>query len=66
MKNTLRKRNNKIRIKQSKLGNAGLIRDQRYRTNPDVGMLMPNKLFPSIPAFTYDFSTSNSKFSTTE
>ncbi len=26
----------------SKLGNAGLIRDQRYRTDPDAGMPMPD------------------------
>jgi hypothetical protein len=26
---------------KSKLGNAGLIRDQRYRIDPDAGMPMP-------------------------
>jgi hypothetical protein len=26
----------------AKLGNAGLIRDQRYRTDPDAGMPMPD------------------------
>jgi hypothetical protein len=29
-------------VGETKLGNAGLIRDQRYRTDPDAGMPMPD------------------------
>jgi hypothetical protein len=54
------------------VGNAGLIRDQRYRTDPDAGLKQLNSGrnadarltfsgHSGIPAFIYDFSTSYSK-----
>jgi hypothetical protein len=59
------------------LGNAGLIRDQQYRTDPDAGMLMPGwgidqrgnadagLTFPrALQHSWYDFSTSYIKYTT--
>jgi hypothetical protein len=57
------------------MGNAGLIRDQRYRTDPDAGLKQLNTVINAnarlpffrhsgIPAFTYDFLTSYSKNNT--
>ncbi len=61
-----------VGAKRTKLGNAGLIRDQRSRTafdnDADAGLTKLSTgqkadagLFLGIPAFTYDFSTSRTK-----